>query len=621
MNIKLTGDCAELKEGLKILKDEYRCSKDIEINCVKTTEFILKVSYDGNKAEITFSEKAHFFRGVGLLFENISYGKDSFTVTEHPRFTMCGSMYDIAQSNAVINTDNVKNLLRKSAVMGLNMFMLYCEDNYEVKEYPYFGYMRGRYTGKEMKMLDDYAYALGIELIPCIQTLAHLKDALRWNAYNDMKMDADTLLVGEEKVYEFIDALIKSASENVRTKRIHIGMDEAFALGEGKYLAKNGYRNRFDIMLEHLGRVREIVNKYGLKPMIWSDMFFSSAIGNSEYYSKDCVIPPKVLEAYPKDVTLVYWDYYRDDKEFYREYIAKHRAFGTEPVFAGGVHTWYSIAPWEQRSIDYTDAALQVCAEEGIKEVFCTIWGDDNTEAHIYTTLQGLQLFAEINFNGPYNEQEFAKRFKYCTDINLDDFKDLAEIECLPGHSNGLNPGNVYSKAFMWLDVLLGFDDKFFDNGEGEKIEAHYRSCADRISSAKTRNGEFNNMYEYYELVCRALEYKASIGNRLIGAYKQGKSALKQELPRLEELKKRMTELKDYHRKDWYMINKPFGWEVMEQRYATVIMRTDTAIFRINEYLNGTVDKLEELEAERLAPDLFINAYSYLFSASRASII
>ena len=86
-----------------------------------------------------------------------------------------------------MKVDTVKLLLRKIALMGLNTFMLYTEDTYEVEEYLYFGYMRGRYTKDEIRELDKYALALGIELIPCIQMLGHLATHLIWAASSEYK--------------------------------------------------------------------------------------------------------------------------------------------------------------------------------------------------------------------------------------------------------------------------------------------------------------------------------------------------------------------------------------------------------------------------------------------------
>jgi len=54
-------------------------------------------------------------------------------------------MYDVSQGNAVINIEATKEFIRRMAVMGLNMLMMYCEDSFTVDSQPYFGYMRGAY--------------------------------------------------------------------------------------------------------------------------------------------------------------------------------------------------------------------------------------------------------------------------------------------------------------------------------------------------------------------------------------------------------------------------------------------------------------------------------------------
>lgn len=48
------------------------------------------------------------------------------------------------------------------------------------KDEPYFGAYRGRYSAAEIREMDDYAQKFGVELVPCIQTLAHLHNALKW---------------------------------------------------------------------------------------------------------------------------------------------------------------------------------------------------------------------------------------------------------------------------------------------------------------------------------------------------------------------------------------------------------------------------------------------------------
>ena len=124
---------------------------------------------------IRYSEKAALFRALGLAAER---DEESYSLSQSPRFTLNGAMVDCSR-NAVPKLPFIKGYIRQLALMGLNTLMLYTEDTYEIGNNPYFGYMRGRFTAEELREIDDYAYAYGIEVIPCIQTLAHLNAALR----------------------------------------------------------------------------------------------------------------------------------------------------------------------------------------------------------------------------------------------------------------------------------------------------------------------------------------------------------------------------------------------------------------------------------------------------------
>jgi len=51
--------------------------------------------------------------------------------------------------------------------------------------------------------------------------------------------------------------------------------------------------------------------------MIWSDMYFRIASENNLYYDLEASIPQEVIDKIPKEVQLVYWDYYRYHHEWY----------------------------------------------------------------------------------------------------------------------------------------------------------------------------------------------------------------------------------------------------------------------------------------------------------------
>ena len=108
-------------------------------------------------------------------------------------FNKFGVMVDCSR-NAVMTVDALKKFITIIGKMGYNQVHLYMEDTYEVDGDPQFGYLRGKYTKEELKELDDFAYALGIELVPNIQTLAHMNAYLRWRS--EIVDTNDIMLVG-----------------------------------------------------------------------------------------------------------------------------------------------------------------------------------------------------------------------------------------------------------------------------------------------------------------------------------------------------------------------------------------------------------------------------------------
>ena len=148
------------------------------------------------------------YRAENELYRALSYLprflKDKTPVDTAPRYDMLCYMADMSR-NAVYNIPTAKQMIRYLALMGYNSLMLYTEDTYEIPELPYFGHMRGRFSKEELKELDDYAYGFGIEVIPCIQTLAHMATALRWPDFSGY-VDIDViLLAGDERTYRFVE--------------------------------------------------------------------------------------------------------------------------------------------------------------------------------------------------------------------------------------------------------------------------------------------------------------------------------------------------------------------------------------------------------------------------------
>ena len=580
-------DALGLRQGLSLLEQDYGFSVapgGVLVTLTDAADDRITVACHGDHAALTFgfAHKCRFFRAFSLLLERLQAGEADFELTETVYFDTNGPMLDMSQGYAAMTVDALKSFLRRMAMMGLSMCMIYSEDTITVPEEPYMGYMRARYSYDELKELDDYADCLGIEMIPAVQTLAHLEEVLKWEVYRDLREDRDCMVPEDEKVYEFIRHVVRAASAPFRSKRIHLGMDEALDLGRGTYLDRHGAVPRGDIMRRHLKRVLEIVEgELGLHPILFSDMFG----GHNDQ------APPVRPEERLPGVTFCYWDYYLFDLEHYRARMRWHRNLG-DILFAGGIWTWIGFGPDWTKTFATMNPALQACREEGIRQVMATVWGDSGTEADMRTTLLGMQLFAENGYNAEVSEAQLRRRYAFCTKGDYDDMLALQFIDETPGVEPGNPRGRNPSKYLLWQDPLCGLHDA---NIRGFAMNEHYAELEQRVAKA-VRDDPFRDVFETYRLLCRVLSLKSELGIQITDAYLAGDKTALQTLAEdtIPEVSRRVEALREQHYRCWVQMYKALGWEVFDLRYGGLLIRLDTAQKRIRAYLRGEAARLEE---------------------------
>lgn len=565
---------------------------DVIVTVEETAEDTVSLAFSGRRALLRYGGgKSRFCRALSYLAKGQA-------VSETPVFPHTGVMLD-ASRNAVMNVKTVKFMLRKMALMGLDELLLYTEDTYEVPTRPYFGYMRGRYTQEELRELDAYALALGIELVPCIQTLGHLKTYLRWGEAAAYKDTANVLLAGEEATYRFIGELLDTVSSCFTTRRVHIGMDETHDLGTGKSLDKNGYHERSELYLKHLSRVAAMAEERGLKPMMWSDMFFrlsGKGLQNYADYDPRVELLPEIKELMPKNVTPVFWDYYHPNEDFYTVNIRKHKTLAERTVFAGGVWAWSGHVLHFTRTRDNTVPALEACRKEGIDEVIATVW-HNGSEASLTLGLAGIQLYAEYMYKGIYDHSVVSDGFARTCGASLDDILLTEEAE----YPHGEKKYSGASRALLYNDPLCGMVDRHL---RGLALRPFYEALTPRLYEAAKRNPVFEKEIEIIARLSDLLENKADFGVRLKAAYDAHDTAA---LVNLKEecalMRQKVEALRKTHRDSWMTLNKPFGWEVFDIRYGGLAARFTTAEERIGDFLAGRIDRIEELEEPRLRID------------------
>lgn len=576
----------KLLDGLIECKDVFNldfCDEGIKLTAQKGDK--LSVDRDNNALRITYAKVNQFFRGLTVF---LSQAQESFHYSETPRFDTLAVMVDNSR-NAVLKVESVKTLLKYMAAFGYNQLQLYLEDTFEIEGEPYFGYGRGRFTQEELREIDRYAETLGIEAVPCVQTLAHFNAITRWRSYADFIDVNDILLVDDERTYQLIDKIFATMRKCFKSDRINIGMDEAHMVGLGKFLDRFGYQNRYDIMLRHLNRVVEIAKKYNYQPMMWSDMFFKLATGG--YYNEG-EVPKEIRDKIPPEVALVYWQYYRTDEEIYNTMLEKHLKFNNKTIFAGGAMSWMGFCPFNGISLKTAQASLNSCIRHGVKDAIITVWGDNGAECPVFSVLPALFYNAEIAYgNNDLNTAD--KRFKSLIGVGLDEFMTLD----LPNQITS-NPDDLINpcKYLLYNDVFMGILDSTIIEGVSKK----YQEYAQRLESVNCP--QFDCLFKTAKSLCDVLSLKAELGVWTRRAYKEKD---KQKLSALLNdyyypLTEKLDVFYQNFKNQWMRFNKPHGFDVQDIRLGGLKQRILSCAERLEKYIRGEIEKIDELEGEIL---------------------
>lgn len=502
-----------------------------------------------------------------------------------------GVMLDCSR-NGVMKPERVKRFVDIISSFGYNALQLYTEDTYQVENEPFFGYMRGGYTVEEIKDIDEYCKQKNVELIPCVQTLAHLNAIFKWEDYKKINDINDILLIDDERTYQLIENIFATLRKAFSSSLVNIGMDEAHAVGLGKYLERHGYKERFPLLKKHLNRVIEIAEKYGFKPTMWSDMFFKIVNGDYDFDTKNKTKTYNLIKQnLPEGVDLVYWNYYFDKDKNYTKMLKVHKQLNEDCWFAGGAWSWLGFAPHNSLAMSTLKPSMNACRKTGVDKILITVWGDDGQECSHFSVLPSLFYAIKI-YKGETSLTKIKKEFK---ELTGEDFDHMVALE-LPNRlvkDNWRNP----SKYGFYSDLLNGFNDRYTIDSAPEIYKRHTK----RLKKYAKESKEFSYLYEMSYKLCDFMSVKFLLGKRLREYYKKGdRQGLEQILKDIKVAKKKLNAFYLAHYNRWMTDNNPHGFDVQDLRIGGLMQRLSTAERRVSDYLNGKLDKIEELETELL---------------------
>ena len=236
-----------------------------------------------------------------------------------------------------------------------------------------------------------------------------------------------------------------------------------------------------------------------------------------------------------------------------------------------------------------------------MKEVLCTAWMDNGAETPVDALLPRVALFAHLGFHKEYDESILKEEFKNCTGGELNDFMELDRFDSLFLNDKRNQEAQNPSKYLLYQDPMLGLFD-YHVKASSTDIKAYYQEIYNCLSEDCTKSAKYGLVFSFYEKLAAVLAGKADLGVRIKDAYDREEKEILKEISQNEipDIICNLEEMKRIREEIWMTDAKPFGYELLDVKLGGVITRLKSTGRRIDNYLNGKVSRLEELEETRL---------------------
>lgn len=590
--IKLAGLTTEQRLAAEALMADAVDVPNVTVDCQQGAPGIC-LTRTGNTGTIIFGTQSDLMHAVAL-YSGLVKEEHDFEIKQATHFDSLIAMLDVAR-NGVPTVEMLKTYIRKIASMGYTELWLYLEDLFEVPEEPYFGQGRGRYSQADLHTVAVYGEQFGVTVVPAIQTLAHMHNALKWDAHHAVRDTNDTLLVDAPATKTFIQHLLQAATAPFLTNKIHIGMDEAYQLGRGGYLDQNGFTDQQTLILNQLKMVVEVTESLGLDPYMWSDLWFTFASPKHEMYDPDVHFSPEFKAQLPK-VGQVYWDYYHEDQATYLDRFKQHFELSDNVVFAGGIWTWSELAPNQSKMLATVEAGLSAAKKANVRQVIATMWFDDGAEVPISAAWYGLQAFAAYQYHDDVTQATIDQDFELIHNESPVFYKDLEQFDNFTGGIN-VDSDNV-SKIVLYEDLLL---QRYEFNLKSIDLVDQWQALAAKMGAAKLTAANQLNA-QYYQILAQTLIAKTNALKAVTGLRTGGIQAGTMAIEQIKLFQQALRQLSKVSRQIWHQQRRGNGYEVIDLRLGAQMTRADTVIWRITEWQAGR-DALLELQAPVLQMD------------------
>ncbi len=303
-----------------------------------------------------------------------SLSQQLFGAHQEPAFERRGLMLDISR-NRVPTMDCLKQLIDAMALLRYNELQLYTEHTFAYAKHTTVWADASPMTAGEIRELDHYCRARGIELVPNQNSFGHMERWLRHDAYRHFaecpngfehpisgwRKYGSTLYPSPESL-AFISGLYSELLPNFTSKQLHIGGDEPWEIGQGRSHERVEREGKHAVYLDFLKQLLSVANKQGHRAQFWADIVLER---------------PELVAELPADICPVIWGYDADSPFPEQCRIVADAGFRDSYYVAPGAGNWNSFGGRLDVARANIARAAQAGRQHGARGLLLTAWGDN----------------------------------------------------------------------------------------------------------------------------------------------------------------------------------------------------------------------------------------------------
>lgn len=308
--------------------------------------------------------------------------------------------YQLDVSRAKVPTmATLRRMVDVLSRLGYNQFQLYTEHTFAYAKHEVAWYDASPMTPAEVRELDAYCAARGIELVPNQNSFGHLEQWLRHPEYNHLaeaprggttsKPHGYTLKFPmclnptDPRSVEFVAGLYDELFPCFRSKLVNVGCDETMELlddhepplGRSAETLKRLGPHR--VYVDFLNKLHKLCADRGHTMMFWGDIILHH---------------PELLADLPKDVICLNWGY-EADHPFEKETAALEKS-GRRFYVCPSTTTWCTLVGRTTTMLANVDNCLAAGERHGAAGVLMTDWGNTGHPAPWVCSLPSLVYLA-----------------------------------------------------------------------------------------------------------------------------------------------------------------------------------------------------------------------------------